>query len=218
MSKALLRSVHKTHCHDVERGLSKLITAFLVNPLLRTHLEIALCLDFDLVNNPAPDTPHMARVDVGLEPSDISITLGLCAGSRWLNNPEPEKIEGMLQINAITRILPEIVPHARRLNQWNETRQKLHTAGKGDLPVVIVEFISNDSPNAFSCVLDISPPALMIAKKKEPFEKHSAIKGLSLEPMTVGSTLESVFNLLVMKFGGNLTGYTQFYQHFYPFG
>lgn len=180
-----------------------MITAFLVNPPLRTKLEIALCLDFDLVNNPAPDTPHMARVDVGLEPSDISVTLGLCAGSHWLNNPEPKKIEGMLQINAITRTPPNIVPLPRRLNQWNEARQRLRAEGKGDIPVVIVEFISNDSPNAFSCVLDISPTALMIAKKKEPFEKHSAINGTSLEPMTVGSTLESVFNLSVMKFGGN---------------
>jgi len=181
--------VHKDICHDVERSLSKLITAFLVNPLLHSHLEIALCLDFDFVNNPAPDIPHMVRIDVGLEPSDITVTLGLYAGSRWSDNLEPDKIEGMVQINAIT-ISRNVIPHANLLAMWNTARQKLRAEGKGNTPVVIIEFNSNDSPCAFSTVLDISSIAMNIAKKKEPFEDHSVLRGRSFSPMTVASTIE----------------------------
>ena len=180
------------YCHDVERGITRLINAFLANPILKGYLQTCLALDFDLVKKPAPDTPFMARVDVGLEPSDITVFLRLYAG--MYGNTEPEEIEGMLQINAVTPSPQGITPHLHRLDSWRETRKELCANGQASTPVVIVEFISNGTPGAYSCVLPISPVALSIAKENKPFEYLSALTGRSSIPMSATACLESVFS------------------------
>jgi hypothetical protein len=106
-----------------------------------------LALNFDLVKKPAPDTPFMACVDVGLEPSDITVFLRLYAG--MYGNTEPEEIEGMLQINAVTPTPQSITPHPHRLDRWREERKQLCANGQASTPVVIVEFVSNGAPGAY---------------------------------------------------------------------
>lgn len=133
----------------------------------------------------------MARVDVGIEPSDITAFHSLYAG--WYDDNEPEKIEGMFQINAVTPTSPEIVPHTHRLAAWRQVRDKLAADGQPSNPVVIVEFISNNHLGAYSCPLAISSTALMMAKTKEPFVGSSAMHGKTLSPMTAVSCLESDF-------------------------
>jgi hypothetical protein len=173
-----------------------LIKAFIANPILIGYLQACLVLDFDLVKKPAPDTPFMARVDVSLEPSDITSFFGLYAG--MYGDTEPEEIEGMLQINAVTPSPQSITPHPHRLNGWRKAREELCANRQASTPVIIVEFISNCAPGAFSCVLPISPTVLTIVKENRPFEHLSALTGPSSIPMSATACLESVF-LLVLK-------------------
>ena len=133
----------------------------------------------------------MARVDVGLEPSDPTVFFRLHAGV--YGNSEPEEIEGMLQINAVTASPPSLTPHPHRLNSWREVRKELCDKGQASTPVVIVEFISNGAPGAFSCALPISPGALTIVTRNQPFKHLSALHGPSSSPMSTTACLESVF-------------------------
>jgi hypothetical protein len=169
-----------------------LINAFLANPILTGNLQACLALTFDLVKKPAPDTPFMARVDVGLEPSDITVFLRLYAG--MYGNTEPEEIEGMLQINAVTPSPQSITPHPHRLDCWREERKQLCANGQASTPVIIVEFISNGAPGAYTCILPIPPLVLMIVKENKPFEYLSALTGRSSSPMSATAFLESVFS------------------------
>lgn len=134
----------------------------------------------------------MARVDVGLEPSDITVLFRLYTG--MYGNTEPEEIEGMLQINAVTPSPQSITPHPHRLDCWREERKQHCADGQASTPVVIVEFISNGAPGAYSCVLPIPPLILMIVKENQPFEYLSALTGRSSTPMSSTACLESVFS------------------------
>ncbi|KIJ97004.1 hypothetical protein K443DRAFT_681843 [Laccaria amethystina LaAM-08-1] len=185
---------HKAFCHHAERGITRLINAFLANPILRVNLEACLALNFDLLKKPAPDTPFMACVDVGLEPSDITVFLRLYAG--MYGNTEPEEIEGMLQINAVTPTPQSITPHPHRLDRWREKRKQLCANGQASTPVVIVEFVSNGAPGAYSCVLPIQPLILMIVKENKPFEYLSALTGRSSSPMSATACLEFINNFI----------------------
>ena len=165
---------------------------FVANPILRGSLQICLALNFNLVKKPTPDTPFMARVDVGLEPSDITVFFRLYAG--MYGNTEPEEIEGMLQINAVTPSPQSITPYPRSLDFWRETRKKLCADGQASTYAVIVEFISNGAPGDYSLVLPIPPVILSIVKGNEPFEYLSALTGRSSTPMSATACLEFVFS------------------------
>jgi len=191
-------SKHKASCHDVERGISKLLKAFLANEILREYLEVCLCLEFDLVNKPAPDTPFLARVDVGIEPSDISVFLSLYSGSYGI--AEPEKIQGMLQIDAVTPIQPRITPlPTGHLATWRKVRETLCADGEASTPVVIVALLSRTNPrSSFETPLPISSVAMEMARAKRPFENHSFVTGKSDIPMTTSSCLNYINNAIRM--------------------
>ena len=133
----------------------------------------------------------MARVDLGLEPSDITVFFRLYAG--MYGNTEPEEIEGMLQINAVTPSPQSITPHPHRLDCWREVHKGLCADGQASNHVVIVEFISNDAPGAYTSFLPIPPAILSIVKENQPIICHSALTGRSSTPMSATAYLESVF-------------------------
>jgi len=189
-----------------------LIKAFIANRLLSTYLQVRLALEFDLVKKPAPETPFMARVDVGLEPSDITAFFRLYAG--MYGNSEPEEIEGMLQINAVTPSHPSITPYPHHLKAWREVREELRGMGEASTPVVTVEFISNGAPGAFSCPLPISPAALTIVKRNRPFEWLSALTGASSTPMSATACLECISSPCAPVVATELTTISRFINNF----
>ena len=88
-----LRTAHKNEIQhyavDRELKLSKLITVFLVNPLLHSYFEVALCLNFDLVKKNG-----LVRWK---------------SGTRRSNNPElHKKCSGSMQLLSHK---PDIAPH-----------------------------------------------------------------------------------------------------------
>jgi hypothetical protein len=67
----------------------------------------------------------MARIDVGIEPSDISICHQLFKGAEIRS-----EVEGMLQLNALTTYdLSERPLGPMRLQVWRRAREELNAAG-----------------------------------------------------------------------------------------
>ena len=196
----------------MECGITRLIKAFIINRILSTYLQVCLALEFDLVKKPAPKMPFMVHIDVGLEPSNITILFRLYAS--MYRDSEPEEIEGMLQINAVTPLHPSITPHPHCLKAWCEVCEELCGKGQASTPVVIVKFISNGIPEAFSCPLPISPAALTIVKENHPFECLSALTGPSSTPMSATACLESVFSHCTPVVATELTMNSRFINTF----
>ncbi|KAG1767628.1 hypothetical protein EDD22DRAFT_874672 [Suillus occidentalis] len=192
-------STHKPTCHEVERssGALKFIQMFGANPLLMTYLKIGIIFDCGLFDNPRIgfDVPFMARVDVAVEPSDILDFVGL-----YLNDEAVgEKLQGMLQVNAITPWRPSmqgpLTP--KRLQIWREARAKYNAEGFTKDPVGLVEFIgcscAEDSGNSVTAELHIPAVVLDIARKREPFIGVSAVTGAQInKPMSAVACLEYI--------------------------
>ncbi|KAG2039306.1 hypothetical protein BDR03DRAFT_1090739 [Suillus americanus] len=192
-------STHKPTCHEVERssGVFKFIRMFSVNPLLMTFLKIGIIFDCGLFDNPRIgfDVPFMARVDIAVEPSDILDFIGL-----YLNDEAVgEKLQGMLQVNAITpwyaSIQGPLTP--KRLQKWREARAKCNAEGFAKDPVGLVEFIgcscAEDSGNSVTAELHIPAAVLDIARKREPFTGASVVTGTEFtKPMSTVTCLEYI--------------------------
>ncbi|KAG2031622.1 hypothetical protein BDR03DRAFT_972191 [Suillus americanus] len=183
---------HKPRCHNVERssGAFKFIRMFILNPILMGLLKVGIVIDCGLIDNPRIgfDVPFGVRVDIAIEPSDILDFVGL-----YFNNNSPgEKLQGMVQVNAMTPW--ELTPE--RLNIWREARARHDAEGFAKDPVGLVDFVdisctedSVDSATAqfhFPCII------LDIAKEREPFVRVSAVTGEFREPMTAMTCLESL--------------------------
>ncbi|KAG1746411.1 hypothetical protein EDB19DRAFT_356747 [Suillus lakei] len=184
---------HKPRCHEVERssGALKFIRMFVLNPVLMGLLKVAVIIDCGLIDNPRIgfDVPFGVRVDIAIEPSNILDLDGL-----YLNNkPVVGKLQGMVQINAITPW--ELTPE--RLNKWREARATHDAEGFATDPVGLVDFIdvscTKDSGNAATLESHFSPILLDIAKKREPFLGISAVTGAEIKkPMSAMTCLETL--------------------------
>ncbi|KAG2129676.1 uncharacterized protein EDB93DRAFT_1265461, partial [Suillus bovinus] len=124
------RSTHKPTCHEVERssGVLKFIQMFSANPLLTTSLKVGIVFDCGLFDNLRIgfDVPFMARVNIAVEPSNILDFAGLYFDDKAIG----EKLQGMLQVNAITLWQPKQGPLTlKRLRIWREARAKFNTEG-----------------------------------------------------------------------------------------
>jgi len=192
-------STHKPACHEVERssGVLKFIQMFSVNPLLMGFLKVGIVFDCGLFENPRIgfDVPFMARVDIAMEPSDVLDFAGLYFNDEVVG----EKLQGMLQVNAITPWNPgtqgPLTP--KRLQIWREARAKYNAQGFAKDPVGLVEFIScscaEDSGNSVTAELHIPAGVLNIARKREPFTGVSAVTGAQFnKPMSTVTCLEYV--------------------------
>ncbi|KAG2089335.1 uncharacterized protein F5147DRAFT_41140 [Suillus discolor] len=137
------RSTYKPACHQVEHsGISKSIHMFSANPMLMAFLKVAIAYDYDLFDNPQIgfDMPFVARVDIAMEPSDIFDFIGL-----YFNDEAAgKKLQGMLQVNALTPWRPSTQGHLtpQQLQIWREARAQCNATGFTRYSVGLVEFIS----------------------------------------------------------------------------
>ncbi|KAG1772892.1 hypothetical protein EV702DRAFT_614077 [Suillus placidus] len=137
----------------------------------------------------------MARVDIAVEPSDFLNFVGLYLNDKAVG----EKLQGMLQVNAITPWHPSIqgplMP--KQLQTWREARAKYNTEGFTKDPIGLVEFIgcscAEDSGNSVTAELHIPAAVLDIARKREPFIGVSAVTGTQFnKPMSTVACLEYI--------------------------
>lgn len=198
------RPTHKRVCHEVEHssGVLKLVRMFSVNPLLMMYLKVAIVLDCDLLNNPRIgfEVPFVARVDIAFEPSDIFDFVGLYFDDKVVR----EKLQGMLQVNAMTPCYmgmhgaPPLTP--QRLNQWREVRAKHNAEGYTKDPVGLLEFSSAGLSKDDRCITyavsvgcHISPVILEMAMEREPFVRVCPLAGTRFkQPMSAETCLEYV--------------------------
>ncbi|KAG1727509.1 hypothetical protein EDB19DRAFT_195566 [Suillus lakei] len=193
-------SNHKPTCHEDERssGLLKLVRMFSVNQVLMGYLKIGIIFECGLLDNPRMgfDTPFLARVEIAIEPSDV-----LNFGGLYVNDPTvEEKLQGMLQVNAITpwqspSMQAPLTP--KRLNTWREARARCNEEGFAEDPVGLVEFTgrrcAEDSGNSMTAELHIPSITLAIAMTREPFTSVSALTGIrTKKPLSSASCLEFI--------------------------
>ncbi|KAG1727513.1 hypothetical protein EDB19DRAFT_196506 [Suillus lakei] len=109
-----------------------------VNPLLMAYLKIGIVFDCSLFDNPRIgfDVPFMARVDIAVEPSDFLDFMSL-----YLNDEAVgEKLQGMLQVNAITPWHSSVHgPLMPKRQTWREARAKYNAEGFAKDPVGLRE-------------------------------------------------------------------------------
>ncbi|KIK48627.1 hypothetical protein CY34DRAFT_798148 [Suillus luteus UH-Slu-Lm8-n1] len=195
---------HKRVCNEVEHssGVLKLVRMFSVNPLLMMYLKVAIVLDCDLLNNPRIgfEVPFVARVDIAFEPSDIFDFVGLYFDDKVVR----EKLQGMLQVNAMTPWYmgmdgaPPLTP--QRLNQWREARAKHNAEGYTKDPVGLLEFSSAGLSKDDRCITyavsvgcHISPVILEMAMEREPFVRVCPLAGTRFkQPMSAETCLEYI--------------------------
>ncbi|KAG2058377.1 hypothetical protein BDR06DRAFT_115928 [Suillus hirtellus] len=192
-------STHKPTCHADERssGLYKLVRMFSVNPVLMGYLKCGIVFECGLLDNPRIgfDTPFLARVEIAIEPSDP-----LNFGGLYVNDPTvEEKLEGMLQVNAITpwpspSMQAPLTP--KRLNTWREARARYNAEGFAEDPVGLLEFIghrcTDDLTNSMTAELHIPKMTLLCAMIRAPFTSVSAITGIHKTPKSAASCLEFI--------------------------
>jgi hypothetical protein len=128
----------------------------------------------------------MARIDVGIEPSDISVCYQLFADAEF-----ESEVEGMLQLNAlITCDLVAKPLTSTRMQMWRRLREGVNALGCSSDAVGLVEFV-NDTNHSFTTPIHITQPALNAARGGEPFQFHSAL-GIREVPLSAMSCMEFV--------------------------
>jgi hypothetical protein len=129
----------------------------------------------------------MARIDVGIEPSDKTIGFKLFSGADVSGD-----IEGILQLNAITScdlITNPLTPN--RLHVWRRGREEANAAGCSSDAVGLVEFV-NDSHHSVTMPIQVGKGAMLAVQHAEPFKFISAIGHIREVPMNALTCLEWV--------------------------
>lgn len=191
-------SKHKPTCHEDERssGLLKLVQMIITNPVILGYLKLGVIFACGLLDDPQIgfDTPFMARVEIAIEPSDILDFAGLYFNDRTTG----EKLQGMVQLNAITTwnhsMQTPLTP--KRLSMWHEARARLNAEGFAKDPVGLIEFFGcspADTGNSITAEFHIPAIMLAVARIRKPFEYISAITGTLIEqPLSAVACLERV--------------------------
>ncbi|KIM43737.1 hypothetical protein M413DRAFT_387664 [Hebeloma cylindrosporum] len=180
--------IHKKKCEDVEgTGLSRLVRKLQSNKWLLFLLEVCVVCNSDLLRRKSdPDRPFMARINVGIEPTDISVCYQLFTGAEF-----ESEMEGMLQLNAVTPLEDPgpLAPHMMPL--WNNFREVTNGLGFSSDAVGLLEFV-NTSDHSITTSIHITQPALEYAQAAKPFRGHSALFGVSEVPFSAMSCLEQI--------------------------
>ena len=181
------RKKHKKNCKDVEgSGISRLVRKFQSNRLLVALLQVSLICHFDLLRKSDPDRPFMAHIDVGIEPSDISVCYRLFAGAEF-----ESELEGMLQLNALIRCDLVAKPlSSSRMQVWRRCREEVNALGCSSDAIGLVEFV-NDSNLSVTTPIHISQSALNAVRDGDPFQFHSVFGNREV-PLSAMSCFELV--------------------------
>ncbi|KAG2153415.1 hypothetical protein DEU56DRAFT_977093 [Suillus clintonianus] len=190
---------HKLTCHETDRssGSLKFIRMFISNPLIMGYLKIGIIFDCGLLDKPGIgfDVPFVARVDIGIEPSDILDFIGLYLDDKAIG----EKLQGMVQVNAVTPRYPSLMRPLtpQQLHLWREARAMYNAKGFAKDPVGLVDFVDGSCPgywkNGVTVGLHIPTIVLDMARKREPFVHVSAVTGTRFkQPMNAVACLEYI--------------------------
>lgn len=161
-------------------------------------LQVGIVFRCGLLDNPRIgfDVPFVARVDIAIEPSDILDFIALYLGE----NIDEEKLQGMVQVNAITSCHPSLLSLTPQRPQiWREERAKYNAEGFAKDPVGLIDFVdgttyAKDSfQHAVTSGLHIPADVMDLARKRENFVRVSAITGTRFkQPISAVTCMEYI--------------------------
>ncbi|KAF9074694.1 hypothetical protein BDP27DRAFT_1316676 [Rhodocollybia butyracea] len=194
---------HKTSCVQIaDSGIDRLVKKFWTHRFLRGYLEVYSIIVFDLLNPNRPgnplNLPLLLRIDIGLEPADITSFMEMFYDQKKLTGSIP----GMFQVNAITHsdnvyALEYFSRRPRRGAQWVEEEVDDRLKSKNGLPVVHMEFIyRGEVENSLTVVSSLSKEAMELAREQSPYLKKSAIRGTIEMPFGADSTIQALNGII----------------------
>ncbi|KAJ7756710.1 hypothetical protein B0H16DRAFT_1214566, partial [Mycena metata] len=155
-----------------------------VSPYLNAHLQMCFILAFDLMRRPRSDESFMARVDIGVEPTDILQFLSIYSGQ-----PTGGKVPGMVQLNVFTPLRNDFLGDAG-LTAWRNTRLSLDGEPQAGRPVGTV-IVSKANALYSAIQIVIMEPAFDVLRGSPTFTQISGLTGKSTQkPVDIGSCLE----------------------------
>lgn len=184
---AISRPTHKTTCsaEGSDSRILKMAGTFMANPIISCFLQLYFIIEFNLLRNRCADTPISARLEIGIEPLDVTVFMKLLYGADIGTN-----VDGMFQINAITPDKSKTPLISPQLETWQNMRNSNISEGFASDPIAIVN-IHKDSNHGLCFPLHIREPAFAMVRRADPFVKISALTGAKTEiPMTAMSCIE----------------------------
>ncbi|KAJ6457347.1 hypothetical protein C8R45DRAFT_1033421, partial [Mycena sanguinolenta] len=179
-------ATHKFACSTDDSGLNmtKIAqTLSAIDTFLNAQLQGAFIAAFDLLRDPRVDRLFAARVDIGVEPTDLMAFVKIYSGG-----PPAEKAEGMVQVNAFTP-LPDAWVTEQAREVWRRARESTTSAGFANSPVGLVVL------SKASALVQIFPiivlPQMMDWMRNSPtFTRVSSLTGITtVVPADVASLM-----------------------------
>ncbi|KAJ6447766.1 hypothetical protein C8R45DRAFT_180799 [Mycena sanguinolenta] len=165
---------HKHACSAGDSGLNMMKVAQTLNAstFLNTQLQCAFIAAFDLLRDPRLDRPFAARVDIGVEPTDLMAFMKIFNGG-----PPVDNAEGMVQVNAFTP-LPDVWITEQAAHIWRSSREGTKSTEVESSPVGIVVL------SKASALVNIFPiiifPQMMDYMRTSPnFKRVSSLTGIT---------------------------------------
>ncbi|KAJ6559808.1 hypothetical protein B0H19DRAFT_1145836 [Mycena capillaripes] len=176
---------HKSACSAADSGINmtKIAQTLNASTFLNMQLQGAFIAAFDLLRDPRIDRPFAARVDIGVEPTDLIAFIKIYRGG-----PAAEKAEGMVQVNAFTP-LPDAWITEQATQVWRSARESVTTAGLATYPVGLVVL---SKANALVQIFPITifPQMMDLMRNSPTFQRVSSVTGITtVVPVDVGSLM-----------------------------
>lgn len=124
------------------------------------------CLAFRLSEKMILDRPLIARVDLAVDPADMSIIFSLTSG-RQTPEDYPDGVEGMLQIKSFIPLNPDTAIDAGRRKIWEQARLKNHiwqSGPVGKTPTGLIDFHMEGTDQIITIPLNIYDKAIELSR------------------------------------------------------
>ncbi|KAJ7457731.1 hypothetical protein FB451DRAFT_1372407 [Mycena latifolia] len=159
-------------CFKTEGPEIKLRHCAKCNHAMYCSKEACFIMAFDLLRHPVGlDKPFAARLDIGVEPTDIIEFMNI-----YHNAGQPvENVEGMVQLNGFMS-LPDTSIGEGQTMAWRKTREAIVAAG---LPAASVGILVVSKANALviTCPFIISQHAMDFVRRAPKLNSVSALTG-----------------------------------------
>ncbi|KAF8149240.1 hypothetical protein K438DRAFT_1866644 [Mycena galopus ATCC 62051] len=165
---------HKPACSAGDSGvnMSKIAQIFNASTFINMQLQGALIDAFDLLRDPRLDRPFAARVDIGVEPTNILAFIRIYGGGQ-----PAENAEGMVQVNAFTP-LPDAWITQQAAQIWRSARESATSAGLATSPVGLV-VISKANALVYIFPIIVFPQMMDIMRNSPTFTRISSLTGIT---------------------------------------
>ncbi|KAJ6570645.1 hypothetical protein DFH09DRAFT_1362712 [Mycena vulgaris] len=176
---------HKFACSaaDSSLNMTKIAQTLNASTFLNMQLQGAFIAAFDLLRDPRLDRLFAARVDIGVEPTDLMAFMKIYSGG-----PPAENAEGMVQVNAFTP-LPDAWITEQAAQVWRSARESATSEGLATSPVGLV-VLSKASALVQIFPIIVFPQMMDLMRNSPTFQRVSSLTGITtVVPVDVASLM-----------------------------